>query len=380
MVQGVGKTSILLGSSALILSLGCGEGGSESASEGETSTPTSATVNGAATDDTTGTASGPDSDAGSATDSATDSAPSTTDGTTAGSESTGTAASTGTTDTSDTGTTGTTGEAMKPDDAPDWVVIAVSGHCVPPGCELPGTNHEYLTKVGTTAHITAPLIEAGYSVEVWAYADELYNRDAQTAKLLPGEGEPITFGFLQLHDDLNALRDAWIADFDDPTRVLVVAHSHGVVWAHTALHVVDDLPVELLVDLDGVSMGWEEDSLLAGFGDDWDDAISQYNQKYDVVWPFNIGDAEAGWSLPEVNGAQDVEDVIPDSVLFNLEVQADFSLLFPFPDDDDNHRLDGSGDGIDRYSSKDQDHFDIYKPNGAAMAWVRERMLIQLGL
>ncbi len=379
MVWGARSVGALLGS-AFSLLLGCSDDGPSGASETDTGPTTSATLPTSATGGGESTGLGPTGSASSsAGEDETGSDPSASGETATTSEGTGTTdTTTSTTDATDT--TGTTGATMKPDDAPDWVIIAVSGHCIPPGCDLPGTNHEYLTKVGTTERIAAVLTDAGASVEIWAYSDELYNRDAQTSQLLPGEGEPIYFGFLQLHEDLNALRDGWIAGFDDPTRVLVVAHSHGVVWAHTALHVVDDLPVELAIDLDGVSMGWEEDSLLAGFGDDWDDVIAQYNQTYGATWPFDLGDAEAGWSLPGIEDPQDTEDVLPDSVLINLELQSQFSLLFPFPDDDDNHRLGGGNEMIYRYSSDGQDHFEIYQPNGDAMDWVVAQMIVLLDL
>lgn len=72
--------------------------------------------------------------------------------------------------------------------------------------------------------------------------------------------------------------------------------------------------------------------------------------------------------------------MLPDSVLIDLELQSQFSLLFPFPDDDDNHRLDGGSEMIYRYSSDGQDHFDIYEPNGEAMDWVVAQMLVLLDL
>ena len=41
----------------------------------------------------------------------------------------------------------------------------------------------------------------------------------------------------------------------------------------------------------------------------------------------------------------------------------------PFPDDDDNHRLDGSQDGISRHVSDGEDHSDIILPEGQGVAW-----------
>ncbi|GEM_PF-1541103 len=261
------------------------------------------------------------------------------------------------------------GPNLKPADAPDWVVISVSGHCIPPACDVPGTNHEYLQANGTSARFADALEAWGYSTQQWAYADEFYNRDTETNELLPGEGEPYVYGFLQLHEDLKFIRDTWVADFEDPTKVLVLAHSHGVVWAHTALHVVDDLSVEVAIDFDGKSLGWEGENILFDFGDDWAGTIAAYNDAYGVTWPFDIGDAEAAWLVPGVDGAQDVEDVIPDSLTYNLELQAMPGILLPVPDDDDNHRLDGSSEGIIRFESQSEDHTEIHRPDSEGVDW-----------
>lgn len=288
-----------------------------------------------------------------------------TDGSAGESEGTG---DTGDTDTEESGETGEPDPPQRPADAPDWLVITVSGHCIPPGCELPGTNHEYIADLGTAARFVDALEAWGEEVQLWSYTDELYNRDLATQKLLPGEGDPIFYGFLQLHEDLLFVRDAWVGEFDDPTKILVIAHSHGVVWAHTALHVVDDLPIEVMIDLDGKSLAWESENLLLSFGDDWSAEIAAYNEQHGVSWPFDIGDAEAGWDIPG-QGSMDVEDVIPDSVVHNLEIQATSGIVMPFPDTDDNRRLDGTRVGITTFVSEIEDHVEIDNPDAQAIDW-----------
>ena len=256
----------------------------------------------------------------------------------------------------------------RPENAPDWVVIAVSGHCIPPGCELPGSNHEYLEKQGTAGRFADTLTAWGNEVALWSYSDEFYNRDLQLSKLVPGQGAAHYYGFLELVGDLEFIRDNWIADYDNPTRILVVAHSHGAVWAHTALHVVDDAPIDVLVTIDGKSLGWESDDALLGFGDDWAAEISAYSQANAVSWPFDITNPEGGWNVPGV-GTSDVEDVVPDSVDYNIELQAIFALDLPIADGDDNYRTDGSEQGIHRFHSQSENHSEIAKPNSQGVNW-----------
>lgn len=256
---------------------------------------------------------------------------------------------------------------LRPEDAPDWLVIAVSGHCIPPGCEVPGVNHEYLETHGTPQRFTDTLEAWGYSTELWSYSDELYNRDLATNELLPGEGNPAFFGFLQLHQDLEFVRDQWVAEFDNPTKLLVIAHSHGVVWAHTALHVVD-VPVEVLISLDGKSLGWESEDILLDFGDDWAAEIHAHANEHQIMWPFDIANAEGGWNIPG-QGSMDVEDVIPNSVAHNLEIQAIPGLIMPFPDADDNRRLDGGQIGISIFRSNIEDHSEVDDSHSQAINW-----------
>jgi hypothetical protein len=211
----------------------------------------------------------------------------------------------------------------------------------------------------------------GHSVESFAYADEFYNKDNNSNELEPGQGNPTTFGFLQLLEDLEDVRDDWVSDFEDPTQVMLLGHSHGTVWAHTAMHLMDDLDIEVVIDLDSVSSNWEYEVPWSGVGDDWADVIDDYGGS----WPFDIAHPRDAWNIPGVSGAQDTEDTLPNNnVSVNLEVQSAPFLSGSLYDDDNNHRLNGSTSGIHRYSSSSEDHGEVAEPNSAAMNWVRSKL------
>jgi hypothetical protein len=64
-----------------------------------------------------------------------------------------------------------------------------------------------------------------------------------------------------------------------------------------------------------------------------------------------LSDLERGdsWTIPGLSYLQDTEDVVPDSVAIDFEVQS--QDLTPIRDTEANYRLDGSVDGIYFYSS-----------------------------
>lgn len=112
----------------------------------------------------------------------------------------------------------------------DLVLIGQSGvgksHIAKALC-LVGCQQQRTVRYTTCADLLATLYAAladnslGHTAEIRAYADEFYNSDAAGNTFEPGEGSPVTFGFLQLKADLEWLRDTWVADFDDPTQVVV---------------------------------------------------------------------------------------------------------------------------------------------------------------
>ncbi len=275
---------------------------------------------------------------------------------------------------------------LRPEDAPDWWIFAISGHCTT--CEN-ALNPEYLySRSSSTLELLHTTMEGyGYTVESFGYADEFYNRDADLNSYYAnawlsghdgpeptGSGYPDSWGFLQVVSDMEYIRDNWQADFVDPTQVMFVAHSHGDVWAHQAFRSVEDLDIEVAIDLDGYSSYWAEEAWWTNFGDDWEDVISDYNNRYGTNYPTTADDS---WYVAGV-GNEDVEDVIPqDNVTYCFEVQASDTWNTSYiwvNDDDDNHRPDGSTTGIYTFDSSDEDHMEVIEPGGDGMNWVLSQL------
>jgi len=264
-----------------------------------------------------------------------------------------------------------TGANLRPDDAPDFVIFSFSGHCFLSDCGG-ARNPEYLEAHGTQTEIVRVVESHGADAIVLSYADEFYNRGPGGDWLTPSmDGDVEDYGFLQAMLEMPAIRDQWIADFDNPTRVIVLAHSHGTVWAHAALFLLPDLPVDILIDLDGVSTGWESDTATFGVGDDWGAIIEAYNAATNIEWSFEFWHAANNWAVPDLP-SQDIEDIAPDSAWLNIEVQARNTLTLP-NDDALNHRLDGFTESIWSVQSV-EDHTGVDDPDSDAMIWVAQQM------
>lgn len=244
----------------------------------------------------------------------------------------------------------------RPDDAPPAVIVGVSGHCFD---DCPEYNPEYLFDRGTLHEMAYVFNDHGLDVLLLPFSDNFYTWVDQ-------DDEVLAAGFLDLVATLEYIEEEWVADYDNPTRVIVAAHSHGTVWAHTALFLQPELPVDLLVDLDGESAGWEG---YASFGGDgWEDVIEDYVDEYDPDWPFDISNAANAWNIPGQSSLQDVEDVVPDNVWLNIEVASSSPII---QDGEPNHRLDGSTDDIYRAEFA-EDHGGVTWPGSEPIEWVRE--------
>lgn len=259
----------------------------------------------------------------------------------------------------------------RPADAPDVVLVTVSGHCFTTCAD--GRNPEYLiTERQTYLPITNLLESQGISWAAYGYTDNFYNIvDTATGELLDA-------GFLQLLADLEIIRDQWIGDFDNPTHVMVLGHSHGTVWAHLALLVLEwwgvPIPVDILIDLDGNSLSWEDDTFTFFVGDNWGDVIRAYNRETGMTWPFAIDNAADLWLVAGVADAQDTEDLVPNSVIANIEV---FSNGDPY-DPDPNHRRDGSRTNLVSFGPTST-HNGVTEPTSEAMRWVTENIRAAYG-
>lgn len=252
---------------------------------------------------------------------------------------------------------------LRPPGSPDVLLVTVSGHCTDCASEY---NGEYLRSWGTPQNLQRALENEGYSVDTWTYVDELYS-------WVRGD-EVLAYGFLALVSDLDWVERTWIADFDNPTRVVLIGHSHGVVWAHSAAMAADHVPIDVLVDLDGVCLNWEDDDWALGLGDEWDEVIDEHERRNGYVTWFDLSNPCDSWDLG-TGAAMNIDDVVPWNVRTNLEVRSSDWLLY---DSQDNLRYDGSSDTLS-YTS-DLSHMKILEPASPPMAWVRHHLVRSLAV
>jgi hypothetical protein len=253
-------------------------------------------------------------------------------------------------------------------DRPHYLILGASGH---PMTVTAGHHEAYLVEQGTAGRLYDLLSADGSQVFVWDHADEFFSHDAQGNVLTPWDNAEFTsFGFLHLVEDLRWIDENWIQDRETPTRLIVLGHSHGVVWAHIALHLYPDIPVDVLIDLDGDCTAWGSDAVPGLPSDGWDQIVQQWTAVNQVEWSFEIWNACDSWSVQGLDEAFDIEDVVPASAVINLEVRSDGLILF---DADPNVRLDGSLDGIVALETA-EGHEEVAGRWSQSMNWVVEQL------
>ena len=206
---------------------------------------------------------------------------------------------------------------------PDVVLIGIGGH------SPLGQAATYLES-SALPWLAGELVQAGYTVETHGFID------AATG----------TQGFSALLARLALIRDAYITGRRTVSRVVMLSHSHGGVWAHAATRDVPDCPIRCFVDLDTNSYGWglahtPDNAVLGGSPDD----------TYTINVNVNPGAYPAITS--EAGFLYDLEDVIFPSVRDALEVvTADMvpspanPFVFQRYDTRWNARLDGTTTGL----------------------------------
>ena len=254
---------------------------------------------------------------------------------------------------------------------PHVLIIAASGHALTVSS---GDQEENLVARGTAGRLAEVLSEGGTRlVWVWDHADAFYSRDSAGNYLTPGDNSDfVSFGFLHLVTEMQFAQDMYVEGLEEPTRIVVLGHSHGVVWNHIALQLVPDLPVDLLIDLDGDSTGWDSVAPAGVAADGWDQVILQYNATYGVTWPFEIWAAVDAWQIPGDDTLYDIEDLVPPNVAWNIEVWGSGQILF---DADPNVRLGGTTEEIERFESV-AGHDDIADPYSDAMEYILNRLTV----
>jgi hypothetical protein len=237
---------------------------------------------------------------------------------------------------------------------PEIVLLLVSGHS-PTG----GPSVSYLDDA-LGPRVVADLTTAGYWTEARYYVD------APTATDAGGYGELVA--------DMRWIRDNWVGGQSRPTRVVVIAHSHGGAWATAAIRAVPDLPIRLQVALDHSSYAWD----FAGHGGHDDVMGGDPRNEYTILAVGDCPDDDDLWS--DTTYVYDLEDVVFPNVAEAFEVRAGQAVL-PFDpepfDEQWNARLDTTFTGLYCYYSA-TDHGEVRRTDGTTypvvIGWILERL------
>lgn len=252
-------------------------------------------------------------------------------------------------------------------DVPDIIILGFSGRCGNDdasalACDAPRENRAYLDnfiRPATLPSLQSHLANQGHQVIYRSFVARLSADE-------PSIFAPPPPGYLEAEAYLQEVYDKWIRGQDNPPRLIVLGHSHGAVWMNLLLFNHPQITFDYAISLDGICTLW------------WNDhthAINNYYRQSGRSLPRMLEQGSVCNSITLANGNHyDLEDVIPDNVRINLEVQA--SPMSFLNDDQLNIRRDGSRRGI--YSmTADQAHTGsngVHQSDGAAMRWVTDHI------
>ncbi len=248
---------------------------------------------------------------------------------------------------------------LRPAEAPDVVILSVSGRCsVLSLCNPPEDNSAYLGEAGDASRaVENAFFDAGRSTERADFFSSMYSYDDD------GDGDADRLGFVHLVATLEGVYDQWIRGFDNPTRIVIVAHSHGCVWAHIATSVAQHVPIDYLISLDANCLGWP-----SAYRPD----ITEYFNANGNRWWWDFRDPCDHWLIPGLDDAADTEDVVWPNVATNLEVRSNDG--FGVSDWQINHRGDGSRTGVRTFDAPTDDHEEAHLPGYESMTWVLDML------
>ena len=263
-------------------------------------------------------------------------------------------------------------DELRPADAPDVVILGFAGRC---GlvCGAPANNQAYLSDEARTL----PALEAAF--ESLGYSTRSYSYAATVARSENNYGHP---GYWEAQLELDRIYQAWVAGFKNPTRIVLVGHSNGTVWASLLAMENPHVTFDYEVSLDGVCNHWEEDNLRYGALSNTN-LIAEFYTRMGTPYPKTLallGGACNAYPVPGL-GYQHLKDVVPWNVRVGVELHSDApAVLLPdsvesapietqgkcfagewtgVKDRHTNLRPDGSTDGLYLYQSNSQDHCEL---------------------
>lgn len=264
--------------------------------------------------------------------------------------------------------------AHRPADAPDLVIIAFSGHC---GlvCDTRST-WSYLDHASESTGGVAVLDGIKRAYERLGFSRiEVFGVSSFATSHYSSISGKIEAGYLQAQAYLDEVKANWIDGMVDPTRVVLVGHSHGTVWASLLAMNNLDVTFDSFVALDAICWMW------------WNKHKGYIKETFiDGPWtipfPLDQGDPCGILSVPGQAQPMNINDVVPANVIYGLEVRTSFRLLSLDPnvlaDDDVNVRINGSYTNIWGITATES-HSDLGRHYNRSIGWVAA-MLEALGV
>lgn len=264
--------------------------------------------------------------------------------------------------------------AVRPDDSPDLVIIAISGHC---GlvCNTRDT-WSYLDSASESTGGVAVLhgIERAYQELGFENIETFSASSFVTAHFseISNEVEP---GYLQAQAYLNEVKREYIDGYVNPARVVLVGHSHGTVWASLLAMNNLDVTFDAFISLDAICWLWwakHKEFIYDTFVDG----------PWTIPFPLDQGDPCGTLQIPGQSKRANINDVVSANVIFGLEVRTSFRLLSFDPnvlaDDDVNVRINGTDTNLWGVVAKES-HTNLGRYYNQSITWV-ESMVEALGV
>ena len=271
---------------------------------------------------------------------------------------------------------------LRPVDSPDVMILGFAGRCGV-RCGAPFKNEAYLHTEGTLQALADTFAELGYS--------SLYVSAAANVSLQ--ESETNSYGFYELDQHLKSVKQTWLHGVANPTRLVLVGHSHGATWASLLAYENKDVSFDYGIYFDGVCNSWERDNLYHGAKGN---VILNFYRMIGAPYPSTL--VGGACQIARYNGrVYHLKDIVPHNIRIGLEVRTNpvvalpdsqtFETLGSCPlgntvsvaDANTNVRPDGSVDNLYYHTQVVQDHCDVINPNGKVMRDTKE-FIVQMGL
>jgi len=252
----------------------------------------------------------------------------------------------------------------RPAGSPDLVIIAFSGHC---GLVCHTRNTwSYLDSASEETGGVAVLDGIRRAYERLGLDVEVFSASSFVTAHYSAISQELEPGYLQAQAYLDGVKRDWIVGRSDPTRVVLVGHSHGTVWASLLAMNNLDVTFDSFVSLDAICWQWW--ARHRGF-------VSQayLNSPWPIPYPLDHGDPCGSLQVPGQSQRMNITDVFGANVVFGLEVRTNFRLFTLDPnvlaDDVPNLRINGTSINIWGIEAAEA-HSNLGRYYNQSIAWV----------